>query len=75
MTKKMFTDMLTGADNTTFDIGRLSWMVSILVILIAAIWEVVHTNSLPFRDIAESLGIVSGAHGASIWAKKDAEPQ
>jgi hypothetical protein len=39
-----------------------------------ATFEVMH-SSVSLRELAESLGIVSGAGGASVMMKKDAEPQ
>jgi hypothetical protein len=50
-------------------------MVSLFAILFIAGYEVYMHGTVGIRDLAESLGIVSGAGGASVWAKKDAEPQ
>ena len=71
---KYFDQLLTGKDNQTHDIGRWSWALSFLVLVIVALWEVVHANAVSLRELAESLGLISGAHSASIWAKKDTEP-
>jgi hypothetical protein len=71
----MIKQLLTGRDNKTYDIARVSWMVSLFAILFIAGYEVYMHGTIGIRDLAESLGIVSGAGGASVWAKKDAEPQ
>ena len=71
----IFKHLLTGKDNQTYDIARVAWMVSLGAILFAAGYQVITRGAVSLRELAESLGIVSGAGGASIWAKKDAEPQ
>ena len=70
----IFTHLLTGKDNVTYDIARVAWMVSLLAVLAVAGYQVVMHGAVSLRELAESLGIVSGAGGASVWAKKDAEP-
>ena len=70
----MLKHLLTGKDNTTYDIARVAWMVSLLAVLVVAGYQVVMHGAVSLRELAESLGIVSGAGGASVWAKKDAEP-
>ena len=70
----MLKHLLTGKDNTTYDIARVAWMVSLLAVLAVAGYQVVMHGAVSLRELAESLGIVSGAGGASVWAKKDAEP-
>ena len=70
----IFTHLLTGKDNVTYDIARVAWMVSLLAVLAVAGYQVVMHGAVSLRELAESLGIVSGAGGASVWAKKNAEP-
>jgi len=43
-------------------------------VLAVASYQVMMHGVVSLRELAESLGIVSGAGGASVWAKKDAEP-
>jgi len=70
----IFKHLLTGKDNQTYDIARVAWMVSLLAVLAVAGYQVMMHGVVSLRELAESLGIVSGAGGASVWAKKDAEP-
>ena len=70
----MIKHLLTGKDNTTYDIARVAWMVSLLAVLGVAGYQVVMHGAVSLRELAESLGIVSASGGASVWAKKDAEP-
>jgi len=66
--------LLTGKDNQTYDIARVAWAISILAVLSVAGYQVITNGTVSLRELAESLGIVSGAGGASVWAKKDSEP-
>jgi hypothetical protein len=72
--KSVMLNLLTGKDNQTFDIARVAWMISLLAVLFVAGYEVVMHGMVSLRELAESLGIVSASGGASVWAKKDAEP-
>lgn len=66
--------LLTGKDNNTYDIGRVTWMLGFIAIIALAFYEVMH-GAVSLRELAEALGIVSGAGGASVMMKKDSEPQ
>ena len=70
----MIKHLLTGKDNQTYDIARVAWAISILAVLSVAGYQVITNGAISLRELAESLGIVSGAGGASVWAKKDSEP-
>ena len=70
----MIKQLLTGKDNQTYDIARVAWAISILAVLSVAGYQVITNGTVSLRELAESLGIVSGAGGASVWAKKDSEP-
>ena len=63
--KKIFNDLLTGADNQTHDIGRWSWMLSFFAVLAGAAYELAHNGATTLRDFAEAIGIIAGAHGAA----------
>jgi hypothetical protein len=72
--KDFFKHLLTGKDNETWDIGRVTWLLGIIAVIGLAIYEVT-ISQVSLRELAEALGIVSGAGGASVMMKKDAEPQ
>jgi len=72
--QKFFKQLLTGKDNETYDIGRVTWLLGILAVIGLAIYEVMHTT-ISLRELAEALGIVSGASGASVMMKRETEPQ
>jgi hypothetical protein len=71
----IFTHLLTGKDNKTFDIARVAWFISLIAVLFVAGYQVLEHGVVSLKELAESLGIVSASGGASVWAKKDAEPQ
>jgi len=72
--KQILQQLLTGKDNQTYDIGRVTWFLGFIAVISIAGYEVIHSN-VSLRELAEALGIVSGAGGASVMMKKDSEPQ
>jgi hypothetical protein len=72
--KQILQQLLTGKDNQTYDLGRVSWLVGMLAVIGLAAYEMMH-SSVSLRELAESLGIVSAAGGASVAMKQGAEPQ
>jgi hypothetical protein len=72
--KAFFQQLLTGKDNQTYDIARVTWLVGFVAIIAIAGFEAIRL-SVSLRELAEALGIVSGAGGVSVMAKKDTEPQ
>lgn len=72
--KEFFIHLLTGKDNKTYDIGRVTWLLGVIAVIAIASYEVIYT-SVSLRELAEALGIVTGASGASVMMKKDTEPQ
>jgi hypothetical protein len=65
--------LLTGKDNETYDIGRVTWLISIVAVIALAFYQVMN-NAVSIRELAESLGIVSAAGGASVAMKGKTEP-
>ena len=72
--KDILKQLLTGKDNATYDIGRVTWLLGTVAVIALAGYEVVR-NNVNLRELAEALGIVSGAGGAATMMKKDTEPQ
>jgi len=72
--KEVLKQLLTGKDNQTYDLARVTWLLGFVAVIGLAGYEVMH-GSVNLRELAEALGIVSGASGASVMMKKDAEPQ
>ena len=65
--------LLTGKDNQTQDIARWSWMICLLTVVVLSGYEAMR-GSISLREVAESFGIIAGAHGAAVMMKKDSEP-
>lgn len=72
--REILRQLLTGKDNQTYDLARVTWLLGFVAVIGLAGYEVIH-GSVNLRELAEALGIVSGASGASVMMKKDAEPQ
>ena len=66
--------LLTGKDNETHDLARWSWVSTTLATVAGAIYNAVHAGAVSLVDFAQAIGIITGAHGAAIWAKRDTEP-
>ena len=72
--REILKQLLTGKDNATYDIGRVTWLLGTIAVIALAGYEVMRDN-INLRELAEALGIVSGAGGAATMMKKDTEPQ
>jgi hypothetical protein len=72
---KILRELLTGKDGISHDLGRYSWMGSFFAVISAAAANWWHGVALDVQQLATALGIVAGAHGAALWAKKDTEPK
>jgi hypothetical protein len=66
--------LLTGKDNTTLDMGRVSWAASFLAVVAHEGWQVAHGASASIRDFAIALAAVSAAHGVALGLKAQTEP-
>ena len=70
----VFTQLVTGKDNKTHDLGRWTWMLGFFAVICIATYEVIQAHSVSLTELAEALGIVSGAGGASVIMKQNSEP-
>lgn len=70
----LINQLLTGKDNTTHDIGRWSWLVSLLAVIGTTAFNLAHGAVVDLMQLAGALGAVAGAHGVSIMAKSSTEP-
>ena len=68
-------DILTGIDGVSFDIGRLSWVVTEVGILGAAVLNWMHNSTIPLGELGAALGGNTVLHGAAIGMKASTEPQ
>lgn len=75
MLAKILRELLTGVDGVSHDLGRYSWMGSFIAVIAAAAGNWWHKSEIDVEKLATALGIVAGAHGAALWAKKDTEPK
>jgi len=73
---KIITHLLTGKDNQTWDLGRVSWSVSTLAIL-ANHWylNIFKDAKVSSADLALALSAICAAHGAALGLKAKTEPE
>lgn len=72
---RCLTQLVTGKDNQTHDLGRWSWVVSMATVVAAAGWNASHGALIDLQNLATALGLVAGAHGGALWAKANTEPE
>ena len=72
--KEIVKQLLTGKDNETYDIGRVTWLIGLVAVIALAFYEMLY-STVSIRELAESLGIVSAAGGASVAMKSKTEPE
>ena len=65
--------LLTGKDNVTYDIGRVTWLLGFIAVICLAVYQVMY-STISLREVAEALGIVTGASGAAVAMKGKTEP-
>ena len=65
--------LLTGKDNVTYDLGRVTWLLGFIAVISLAIYQVMY-STISLREVAEALGIVTGASGAAVAMKGKTEP-
>ena len=68
-------DCITGIDGKSFDIARVSWVITMLVITLGEIWNAYSGDHFDTKEYAEGIAIMAAAHGAAIFAKKETEPK
>jgi hypothetical protein len=68
-------DCLTGIDGESYDIARVSWVVTTMLISMGEIWNTYKGNHFDTQEFAAGIAILAAAHGAAIFAKKDTEPK
>ena len=69
----IWSDLLTGKDGVSHDIGRWSWAVSIGAVIAAGLHTAWH-GSIDLVAFGTSIAAVVGAHGVALGLKKDTEP-
>lgn len=65
----------TGIDGESYDLGRISWIITTLSIISIAVYMVAHGTALSIQDFGISLASNTAAHGGAIMMKKATEPQ
>lgn len=66
--------LLTGKDNSTLDLGRVSWAICTLATIGKEAWSIHAGNGSSVRDFAIALAGIAAAHGAALGFKGRTEP-
>jgi hypothetical protein len=72
--KEITKQLLTGKDNQTYDLGRVSWVVCLIAVIAFSIYAIATKSAFSLREFGEAVATIVGVHSAGIWAKKDTEP-
>ncbi len=73
---KFIKDLVTVANGTDFDIGRVLWLITVIMFLGLAGWAVIHNHQiLDFANFGLGAGAVLAGGGAGLGMKKGSEPQ
>ena len=65
---------MTGKDNQTMDLGRVSWVCSFLAVIAHESYQLWKGAGSSLRDLALALAAVAAAHGAALGFKGKTEP-
>lgn len=72
--KKLLHNILTGRDNETFDLGRISWIINNFSLIGFTIFNGYKNGSINIVDFANAAAVIVGAHGLALWVKQGTEP-
>lgn len=72
--KAILTEMLTGKDNVTHDIGHWSWFISVATILCMLVYHEWKGIAVTFTEVWQALAGISVAHGVAAGAKAKTTP-
>jgi hypothetical protein len=71
---KFFNDILTGKDGESYDVGRVLWVIGVLVFLGLSIFTVIQGQAWHPLDFGTGLGGILAGGGISIGVKSGTEP-
>lgn len=71
---KFITDLFTGKDGVTWDVGRVSWAASLGGIFAAALANWIHHDSIDLAALGGAVAAICIAHGAALGFKGSTEP-
>jgi hypothetical protein len=74
MIRKVFTDILTGIDNSTFDHGRVLSFISFIFYYVFAFASLLEGHAWQAMDFASGVGAMAVGFGLHLKLKSDTEP-
>lgn len=67
--------LLTGKDNETYCMGRVTWAASFTAIVLAAGGIILSGGALGIAELGVALATIAAGHGAAIKLKETTEPE
>jgi len=72
---KIVKDILTGADNETFDHGRVMGLLSYIVYFVLAFFDLINDHKWAAMDFASGVSAMAVGFGINLKLKSDTEPK
>ncbi len=70
----MWRQLFTGADNKTYDLGRVLWAKASLAFVFLSGWEILHGGHFDPMAWGGGMAAVLAAGGAALGMKSNTEP-
>ena len=71
---KLLTDLFTGRDGFTFDLGRVLWMKFAVAYVSLSVWHLLHGGTFEPVTWAAGAGGILAAGGGALALKSGTEP-
>lgn len=73
--KKILSDLFTGIDNQTYDLGRVMWAASLFSFLVMALGHVFWSHQLDYISCSAGITAINAGSAGSLAMKRKTEPQ
>lgn len=71
---KLTKELLTGKDNETYCMGRVTWAASFSAIVLTTAGIIVSGGTIGIVELGIALATIAAGHGAAIKLKETTEP-
>ena len=73
--KQYTKELLSGKDNNTLDMGRVTWGASFIAICVVAGATILTGGAVGIAELGIALATIAAGHGAAIKLKSSTEPE
>lgn len=67
----ILSNIFTGKDNVTHDLGKYSWVFSLFLLLVVVVYRMIMKQEITITEISGGASAIATTHAASLWIKKD----